>query len=188
MRRSLPTVTVTATATGFSPGTGTVTLVQPALRIEALPASIGATANQVPFYVRVGTSNASDTDLSAFQAVRAGLTLTVTVTNSNQSAAQLVTLDGGAQTRTVTITTNQSNSPTSVASGGVAFDPLQSGTTTVSASIPGFISTLAGSVTVDVTGEEPALLAGQVGTANVIAFNIADGVNVAAVPSSRGAR
>ena len=36
------------------------------------------------------------------------------------------------------------NTPTTVATGGVAFDPLSGGTTTVSASAPGFDSSFSG--------------------------------------------
>jgi hypothetical protein len=42
-------------------------------------------------------------------------------------------------------------SPSSVASGGVAFDPEGAGNTTVAASIPSVITTTAGSVDVEVT-------------------------------------
>ena len=40
-------------------------------------------------------------------------------------------------------------SPLTVSTGGVAFDPLQSGSTTVAASAPGFITTTAGVVAGD---------------------------------------
>jgi hypothetical protein len=158
------TVAVTGTATGFSTATGNVNVVQPALRIESLPTSTSATASSFVFFVRVGIPDASGTNLSAIQFVRAGLTLTATVTNSNGAAAQLLTLEGGAQVRTVGIPPGNSASLATIAGGGIAFDPLQAGTTTVSASIPGFVSTLAATVTVDVTGEEPALVAGQTST------------------------
>jgi hypothetical protein len=75
------------------------------------------------------------------QNVRAGGSLTVTVTNSNAVAAQLVTQAGGAQSRTVVIAAGVNTSPTTVAIGGIAFDPLQVGDTTVTASIPGFVTT-----------------------------------------------
>ena len=52
--------------------------------------------------------------------------------------------------RTVAIAEGQSTSPG--AAGGIEFDPLNVGTTTVSASIPGFIVTTAGTQLVTVTG------------------------------------
>jgi hypothetical protein len=69
-----------------------------------------------------------------------------------------VTLAGGAQSRTVVLPAGQYYTPVSVATGGVEFDPLSGGSTTVSASIPGFITTRAGTVTVQVTGEEEEVL------------------------------
>jgi hypothetical protein len=143
-------VTITASAPGYVNQTGTVHVVQAGLQIEALGTSTTATGTSDDFYVRVGIPNAQNTALSQSQAVRAGTTMTVTVTNSNANAAQLVTLAGGAQSRTVVIAAGQSNSPTTVGSNGIAFDPLAVGTTTVSAAIPGVAQTAAGVVVVDV--------------------------------------
>jgi uncharacterized repeat protein (TIGR01451 family) len=145
------TVAVTATAAGFTGATGDVNIVRAAVRIESLPSSIAATSNSVDFFARVGIPNVGDANLSQLQNVRAGASVVVTLTNSNASAAQLVTSAGGAQVRTVTIPANQAFSPTTVATGGVAFDPLQAGNTSVTASIPGFITTTAGVVLVTVT-------------------------------------
>jgi len=68
------------------------------------------------------------------------------------SVAQLVTTAGGAQTRTVLIAPGSSNSPTTLGAGGVAFDPLSAGDTTVTAAIPGATTTAAGVVHVTVGG------------------------------------
>ncbi|MGQ0735839.1 MAG: hypothetical protein ACT4QD_19570, partial [Acidobacteriota bacterium] len=147
---SVTSVTITASAPGFVSGAATASIVQPALRIEGLSAAIGATAANDDFYIAVGTPNFDQSNLTQVQNVRAGTSLTVTVTNTNQNAAQLVTLAGGAQSRTVNIPANQYFSPTTVATGGVALDPLQAGNTSVSASIPGFITTSAGTVAVTI--------------------------------------
>ena len=56
------------------------------------------------------------------------------------------------QTVTVQIAVESSASPTTVAAGGVAFDPQGPDTTTVDATIPGFIATTAASRDVTVTG------------------------------------
>ena len=66
--------------------------------------------------------------------------------------AQLVTAAGGAQSRTVTIVPGASISPATVAAGGIEFDPLAGGQTTVVATIPGIAPTDAASVTVTVGG------------------------------------
>jgi hypothetical protein len=144
------TVTITASASGFVNGTGTGHVVQPGLQIENLGAIQSATATSDEFYVRVGIPNGVGTALVQSQDVRAGGSLTVTLTNSNAAAAQLVTQAGGAQSRTVVIHAGVDTSPITVAIGGVAFDPLQVGNTTVTASIPGFLTTLAGSVAIEV--------------------------------------
>jgi len=146
------TVTITASAAGFTNVSGTATVVQPALRIVGLTASTAAAAADDPFQVQIGVPNVNRTDLVAVQVIRAGGTpLTVTVANSNAAVAQLRTSTGTAQTATVTIAVRQSSSPTSVVTGGVALDPLTPGQTTVSASIPGFVVTNAGSVAVTIS-------------------------------------
>jgi hypothetical protein len=73
-------------------------------------------------------------------------------------AAQLVTNAGGAQSRSVTIEGGQSASPSTVAAGGISFDPLTGGGTTVAATIPGFDTTDAGVVNVTVTGGDDELM------------------------------
>jgi antitoxin (DNA-binding transcriptional repressor) of toxin-antitoxin stability system len=143
-------VTVTASAPGFTNGSGIVHVVQPALQIENLGSTQSATGTSDVFYVRVGIPNGVGTALLQSQNVRAGGALTVTVTNSNAAVAQLVTQAGGAQSRTVVIAAGVNTSPTTVAGGGIAFDPLQVGDTTVRASIPGFITTSAGIVAIEV--------------------------------------
>jgi hypothetical protein len=52
----------------------------------------------------------------------------------------------------VTIAAGASTSPATVAAGGIEFDPLAAGTTTVVATIPDVVSTAAGSVAVTVGG------------------------------------
>ena len=67
--------------------------------------------------------------------------LTVGVFSSNDTVGQVVTLTSSGATVNVTIPAGGSRSPGNVAGGGVALDPLTAGTTTVSASIPGFLTT-----------------------------------------------
>lgn len=76
----------------------------------------------------------------------------VTLTTADVDVAQLVTLAGGAQERTITIAPGQFTSPFTVAGGGIALDPLTEGTTAVTATSPGVITTGAGTVIVQVTG------------------------------------
>ena len=146
------TATVTASVTGFTSTQGNVNVVAPALQIESLPSSISATAASDIFQVRVGIADSFNNTLTQSQAVAAGSSLVATVTNSAAGVAQLVTAAGGAQSRAVTIAAGSSASPATVAAGGIEFDPLAAGVTTVVATIPGVVSTAAGSVTVTVGG------------------------------------
>ena len=61
-----------------------------------------------------------------------------------------MTLEGGEQSHTVQIAAPFSNSPPTIGTGGIGFDPLDVAVTTVTATIPGFLTTVAGTVTVDV--------------------------------------
>ena len=135
------TATITASATGYSNGTSSiVTLATPGFDILGLPGSTTSLSVNDPFLVRLGVPNAVVTGLSAEQAIRAGGTaVTATITNSNATAARLVTTTDTSQQVTVTIPVGQARSGNTVAAGGVEFDPLGAGFDTVTASIPGFV-------------------------------------------------
>ncbi|NCG33186.1 MAG: hypothetical protein GWP44_09905 [Proteobacteria bacterium] len=64
------------------------------------------------------------------------------VTSSNPAAGLLITAasPGGSGSVTVTIPVGASVSGNSVANGGVVFDPLAAGTTSISATILEFVS------------------------------------------------
>jgi hypothetical protein len=103
------------------------------------------------FQVILGVPNSSNTGMAAFQAVRAGGTaLSASISNSNGSAAQLVTTALSGNLVSVSVQPTQSSSPSTVALGGVAFDPLAQGTTQVSASITGLVTLPAATVNVTV--------------------------------------
>jgi len=114
----------------------------------------GATVSLSPdaaFYVQVGVPYAGNASVYG-QPVRAGgVALTATVTSSDATVARLTTTGGSGQSREVTIAVGQFQSPSTVATGGVALDPLTSGSTVVAASIPGFIATAAATVNVTVS-------------------------------------
>jgi len=151
MEGNTGTVTFTATATGFSEGNTTVTVVQPAVSISLSASSTTLSANS-PFYVYVGIPYANNAGVYPYQAVRAGgPTLTATLGSSDPTVGQLTTAIATGGSVTVDITPGQYYSPNTVANGGVEFDPLASGTTTVSATIPGYITTTASSVAVSVS-------------------------------------
>jgi hypothetical protein len=148
--------TITATAPGFVNATGIVHIVQPALDITSLATSIAATAASDQFVVLVGVPATDGGSVSTPQGARRGTSLTVTVTSSNAAVGQLVTLAGGDASRTIVIAAGSSQTPSTVAAGGIEFDPLSGGTTRVTATIPGFVTTDGGNVDVVVTGGAPA--------------------------------
>jgi hypothetical protein len=144
--------TITASATGFTSGTGTINVVRPAVGISGLDATSTSLSADDPFQVQVGLPSNGNGFISPAQVVRRGGTaLTATITHTNPAAAQLVTNGATGQTVTVTIPVGASISPSTVAAGGVAFHPFSTGTTTVSASIPGFVPTNDASVAVAVS-------------------------------------
>jgi hypothetical protein len=136
------TVTVTASAPGFTSDSNSVSYVQPAVELSTLVTTISSTAANDDFVVRVGVPNAFNTAVSSPQPRRAGgSTLVVGVTNSNATVAELDQNGGlnGAQSQTANIAAGQSTTPLNTA-GGVEFDPLTPGSTTVAVSpLAGFI-------------------------------------------------
>ena len=76
--------------------------------------------------------------MQSIQNVRAGSSLTATLTSQAPAVGQLTTLSGSGASQTVTIPGSLYYSPTSVATGGVAFDGLTTGSTAVTVTIPNF--------------------------------------------------
>ncbi|MDH4133071.1 MAG: hypothetical protein OEV95_14840, partial [Gemmatimonadota bacterium] len=131
--------TITATATGFTQGSASNTVVQPAADIIFLTSPVSSTAANDPFQVRIGIPDALGNSIQSEQARASGLSaLTATLNNATATAAQLVTSLGAGQSAQVSIIGGAARSPGTVATGGVEFDPLASGSTSVSVSIPGY--------------------------------------------------
>jgi hypothetical protein len=142
-----------ARANGFTDGSAVMTVLQSAVEITLLPSSVSLStgADSIPFRARVGYQLPGYLGLWEVQNVRAGgTTLTVTLTSSAAAVASLLTSTQTGDTVTVLIVEGNYQSPTAVATGGVAFKPLTEGTTTVTATIPGFITTTYGTQTVTV--------------------------------------
>jgi hypothetical protein len=120
-----------------------VNVVQPAVGIYGLPASVQAGADSVAFYVQIGTPDASNQYLSELQELRAGsAALTVSLASSDASVGQLVTSLQSGGNVSVQIPAGAIRSPLTVAAGGAALKPLATGTTVVTSTIDGFITTL----------------------------------------------
>jgi uncharacterized repeat protein (TIGR01451 family) len=142
------TATVTAAAQGFINGSNTVTVVQPAIALTALPTSLSAAAADDAFYAYVGIPNGAG--VSA-QVIRAGGTsVTVTATTSNTGAAQLVTQTASGASVTAVIPVELYLTPAAFGSGGFALDPVAAGQTVVGVSATGFVTTPAASLTVTI--------------------------------------
>jgi hypothetical protein len=141
MEDSTGTPTISVSAPGFTDGSAGVTVVTPAIELANLPATTTAGAANSAFYAQVGVANGVYTAMNEYQNVRAGSPgLVVTFTNGATGIAQLVTTALTGDTVTAAIPLGQYYTPTSVASGGVAFDPLTSGTTVINATLAGFIA------------------------------------------------
>jgi len=146
------TAALTATAPGFTNGTGNITAVTPAVDIIFLPTSTTSFSPNSGFQIRLGIPNAGNTFMAQEQAVRAGApNLVGTIVNDSAAVAQLVTTAVTGQSVTVPVVATQARSPSSVGTGGVEFDPIAAGATTVSATIPGFIQLPTAIVNVTVT-------------------------------------
>lgn len=142
---STTTVTITAVAAGFTNGTVGVSVDQPALEIQGLGTSYSAGGADVNFYAQIGLPNAQNSALQRVQTLRAGSPgpLTVTFTSAAPAAGTLVDAVGPGTPKTASIANTGSlyYTPTGgPAQGGVAFRPVAAGTTTVSATAPGYLT------------------------------------------------
>ena len=158
------TVQLTVSAPGFTSNAANVTVLTPAFDLSGVPTSLTTFSPDDPFQVRLGLPNSLQTGLSVQQAVRSGgATVTATITSSATSVGDLITLPDSTSPVAVGIVAGQSQSPNSVAAGGVAFNPIAAGTSTLSATIPGFIATDAASADVSVTAPGISVSAATVG-------------------------
>ncbi len=166
--------TITASAPGFSNGATAMAVVTPALDLQGLPANTTTLSADNAIYARVGTGDGTDNFLTTVQNVRAGAPgpLTVTFVSSVPAVGDLADSTANAASRTAVIPVGLYYTPTSVAQGGVAFHPLTSGSTAITASAPGVI-TLA-QATRSVTVAQPAI------TLNSLFYGVAAGLQEAA--------
>jgi hypothetical protein len=151
------TVTVTASAPGFDDGTGTITVVQPAVYIIGLsdPQSVGTNRE---FTVLTGIPDGAGTTLDGVQGVSAGNAsvpaMTVTSSSGTVAHVSLASDTGASITFDLAAGVSQTR---------ITFVPLSGGPTTVSASIPGFAVTPSASVAVTVDQPGIALFERTIG-------------------------
>jgi adhesin/invasin len=137
------TAAITAVGSGFTNGNGTVAVIPPAFDVIGLNPTQSAGGSDNAFFVRVGIPNSTGAFLTQLQAVRAGAPgpLTATMVSNAPGVGTLVTTAGSGASRQVQVTTQQTNSPTTVVGGGVALRPLTPGSVTITTTIPGYIGT-----------------------------------------------
>ena len=128
----------------FTTGTTAIDVVQSVAVIVGMPASVSVASANTAFYVQLGILNLTGNTVQVYQPVNPAGPLQVSLTNSNATVAQLVTTGGSGAQATVTVPVGLSNSPTSKAAGGVEFDPLATGITTLSTSVTGFYNSWPG--------------------------------------------
>ncbi len=160
------TVTITATAPGFAEVNQACDIVQPGVQVWNLAASNDVFDPVDEFLVQVGIVGGGGAYLVSTNKVRSGGPgLTATITNTNATAAELVTTPATGQVVTAEIAAGEKQTPSTVSGGGVGFDGLAAGTTDVTATIPGFITT--DTATMTVTVEAPKItitsLPGEIG-------------------------
>jgi len=145
------TVTLVASAPGFIGRTSPIRIWQPVQEIISLAASMTSLDVDDPFQVRLASPSSSTGGISSIDAVRIGSPgVTVRIASSAPTVGRMVVASGPVDTAVIVIPPGASATPTSVALGGVAFDPLTTGNAVVSATADGFraIGTSSRSVTV----------------------------------------
>lgn len=133
-------VTITASVPGFTSAAPANTRVfQPVADIIFFNTTATSRSADNLFEIRIGTPSSPTSGISTEDAIRAhGATRTVSVVNDSTAVGTLVTSALIADSVTTTLAAGQSRSPSTVATGGVAFRYLGGGTASVRASIPGF--------------------------------------------------
>ena len=141
--------TVTITEPSFATGSNTFSVVQPGIIISGLTASTTTLTPDDPFQAIIGIPSGS-TSVSSQNIRAGGIAVTVMFTGTPNGVGQLVTASGSGVSATATIPFGSSRTPSSVAAGGVAHDPVAVGTNTVTATATDFITRLAGTRTVTI--------------------------------------
>jgi len=149
------TATVTVSASGFTDGTAAITVVQAGITVNGLPGTTTTLSSSNAVYAYVGIP--SGNGISPVQNLRAGGPGNVTVTFTSPAGVGELLKAGtpAGATQTAQIVPGAYYTPFDTTSGGVAFHPLTAGTTTVSVSAPGFITTT--NATQSVTVSQPGI-------------------------------
>ena len=132
------TVPLNATSPQFVDSTRNVELVQGVTQIRLLATPTTVAAADDPFEVRTGYVASNGTNF-LYAPVSAGdAPLQVLVRSSDPAVGEVQTLNENGAAATVEVDAGQIDSAASVAAGGIAFDPVATGTTTISTEVIGF--------------------------------------------------
>jgi hypothetical protein len=158
-------VQVTYSAPGFNLGSQNHRIQPAAFDLYPVPANTTTLSDSTAFWAYIGYTLPNYTYIVQQQPIRrGGQVATVTLINGTPGVGRLLTTARIGDTVTVEIPVGGSNSPTIVAAGGVAFDPLTAGTTTIAAAIPGFLERRYYNRTVTVSAPTIALYEWTVGS------------------------
>jgi hypothetical protein len=139
-------VTLTATTPLFPTSTLDVELVQGVIDIHSLITTTTAGAVDDPFRVRTGYIHSNGVTFRYAPVSAGDAPLLVLLTSSDTAVGEVKTLVEIGASATIEIDSNQFDSPSTVASGGIAFDPIATGSTSISAEVIGFDNSWSGSV------------------------------------------
>jgi uncharacterized protein YfiM (DUF2279 family) len=137
-RSQIGDVTLIARVARFSPNPTVIKVVQPVFALGNLPDSTTTLSANDAFWAYAYILNAAGTAIQTNQEVSAEGALPVTFTSSDGGVGQIAKTGSTAASVTITMAVGTTYTPTSVAAGGVAFDPMAGGSTTVSVSAAGF--------------------------------------------------
>ncbi|HEY0779428.1 MAG TPA: hypothetical protein VGD56_15785, partial [Gemmatirosa sp.] len=154
------TVTITASAPGYTNATTSISVTPVGAALGGLPSSLATSASPSAIYASVGPVYTSGgvTYFGGAQTVRpGGHPITLAFTNSQSSVGQLSTSAGTGQRETAVVAIGEQNTPTDVTSGGVAFQPLGAGTTTVNVGGSGIAANAQSSQAVTVSATAPSV-------------------------------
>ena len=132
------TINLNASSVGYVDGDEAIDVTAPVLDILSLGSTTTAGAADDAFQVRTGIPNAAGTGFQREQDVSPEGAVTITLTSSAPAVGQLTTTASTGASVDVTVAPGSTRSASSVAGGGVAFDPLTAGSTDVQATAPGF--------------------------------------------------
>jgi hypothetical protein len=139
-----------------------MTVVQPGIILAGLNSTMTTLSPDDDFYAFVGVPAGNSVNA---QSVRAGGSpITVTFDTDNVGVGLLTDGNVSGASVTATIATGLYYTPTSLATGGVAHNPVGTGTATISASAPGVVTQPAGTQVVTVSAPMITLTSRTVGS------------------------